>query len=197
MLGQRLLRVFYRRGPLFLHHSAAKALAEAGPRLVADIGSANALLARALEDHGYLPSYYLALDVDSLLLAAAPSRAWIERIQASAERLPLRGRAVDMAVLHDALHHFHRPWEALAEAARAAECILIDDIDAGRLSGKLVELAERLLGFPARFARPSEVAEKLQENMMRVVMMEADQGLPTYRMLACRAAAPGSSRARP
>lgn len=185
MIGRLLLRALYRLAPPTLHRQAAALAASMKPRVVVDIGSANALLARALGAEGHRPQAYIALDPDQSLLRAASPSPVLERVQGVAEKLPLRSHAASLAVLHDSLHHVDDPGEALREAARAAECLLVDDIDPGTPAGRLIALLERLVGFPARFMAPDDLARELEEKGLRVQRVWKDGRRPAYRIVAC------------
>ncbi|OWJ55490.1 class I SAM-dependent methyltransferase [Pyrodictium delaneyi] len=185
-IGQQLLRIMYTRVRPKIHTRAAELVTSMEPRVLLDIGSANALLASALMDKGYMPQVYVALDPDPVLLTHAEPGIALERVMGVAESLPLRSYSVDLSVFHDSLHHLNDPDKALEEAARVSECILVDDIDPDSLPGRLVALLERLVGFPARFIDASTLVEKLEERGLRVIVVRKTRRLPTYRILACR-----------
>lgn len=183
--GDRLLALVYRLAPHRFHRGAASAAARLGRRLL-DVGGGAGHLARALEELGATPLLYVAADPDPLLLRQAAARPWAERVIAVGEALPLRSGSMDVAVFHDSLHHIPRPWEALREAARVARCILVDDVDASSLPGRLVRLLERLSGYPATFTTPGRLVEELERLGLEVLQVSKG-GLPGgYRVAACR-----------
>lgn len=185
-IGQQLLRIMYTRVGPRIHTRAAELVTSTKPRVLLDIGSANALLASALMDKGYMPQVYVALDPDPVLLMHAKPGLALERVMGVAESLPLRSYSVDLSVFYDSLHHLVNPDKALEEAARVSECIVVDDIDPERLPGRLVALLERLVGFPAQFIDANTLVEKLEEKRLRVIVVRKTRWLPTYRILACR-----------
>lgn len=89
---------------------------------VADVCAGSGMDAEMLARHG---AHVLAFDISEGCARRAKVRA--ERhgvpylsVVADAERLPLRDAAVDIAFVHDGLHHLERPEDGVAEMARVA-----------------------------------------------------------------------------
>jgi ubiquinone/menaquinone biosynthesis C-methylase UbiE len=88
-------------------------------------------------------------DADTLALAGRRTAAYPEivLVQADATALPLRAGAADVAVAALTLHHLDRDAGAacLAEMARAARMVVVNDLLRTRVSLALVWLVTRLL----------------------------------------------------
>jgi len=180
----RLLRAFYRLVPPSLHRRAAYLLSLYHADRVCDIGGGAGHLARALEEAGERPGLHVIVDPDRGLLEMAPGYPWLERVEAVAERLPLRGGSCRFAVFHDALHHIEEPEAALDEALKVARCIYLDDFDVKTLAGKLIKLLEKAAGYPANFFSRDELLELLRGRGLRVLHVE-EGGPGAVRVVAC------------
>jgi SAM-dependent methyltransferase len=89
----------------------------------------------------------------------------IEPVVADAERLPLRDQAVDLAFVHDGLHHLEDPFEGIREMARVGSMISITEPADAVLTQLAVRagLSENYEDSGNRVGRllPSDVAEYL------------------------------------
>jgi SAM-dependent methyltransferase len=179
-----LLRLVYRLAPPRLHRRVAQLLARGGYGRLLDVGGGAGHLLRALLETGWR-GYIVVIDPDPGLLAMVPRVVYGDRVLAVGEALPIRGGGADAAVFHDSLHHIPGPEDALREAARAAGCVIVDDIDPSTLPGRLVAALERLAGYPARFMRPERLARILRGLGLspRVLRGGAPGG---YMVVACR-----------
>ncbi len=160
MLGQLLLRLLYRLPlPRGIYADAVRAACRTGARLVVDVGGGSAGLhapLRQLCPH----ADYLLLELDASLASARP--LGVEAVVADARSPPLR--ALDaVAVFHDSLHHIPGWRGALSEMLAPYRCVVVSDYDASTRPGRLLALLEKLLGFPAEFTTPDELAEALRD----------------------------------
>ncbi len=181
-MGEALLRVLYRRlkPPLLLYRATAEKACSTRPRLLLDVGGGSGLLMRALP---CLPSLYVLLDPDPVLVEAGPRAPWVERVVADGRMPPLRASRRCTLVLHDSLHHIPG-WRAhLRRMLDPCDCLVVNDYDPGTLRGRLLALFERLLGFPAEFTSPRLLSRELEGVGFRVVRVE--EGF-NYRLVACR-----------
>ena len=179
----RLLRLVYRLAPHWPHRRAAEAALRHGNRVL-DVGGGAGHLARALREKT-TPNLYVPADPDQGLLRMAPSWPWVERVEAVGEALPLRTRGLDVAVFHDSLHHIPSPQKALREAARTAQCLVIDDIDPSTLVGRIIVFLEKLSGYPAKFYTPESLVETLRRMGLKPGIRRGG-GLPaSYLVEAC------------
>lgn len=81
-------------------------------------------------------------------------RAGHPAVRADAAALPVAECSVDAVVVLDALHHVPDREGALAEAARVLRpggVLVVRDFDGGHPGGRLLVLAERLVGFHSSF----------------------------------------------
>lgn len=95
-------------------------------------------------------------------------------VVADAEALPFADRAVDVAYVHDGLHHLERPRAAVAEMARVARLAVSVNEPARALATELAALAGLALrreeaGNPVRRLTIREVAHELRAAGFRVV----------------------------
>lgn len=85
-------------------------------------------------------------------------------VQCHAERLPFADGAFARVLVVDALHHFSRQREALAELVRVLAPggrLLVSEPDIGHRGVRLIALAERLALMGSRFLPPTEIAAML------------------------------------
>lgn len=153
-MGPKLLRLFYRLVPQTYYSWPLNLLH--GDGTILDVGAGPGILASHLEKRY---DYVIALDVDLALLQRwRPQRG--DRVAASACLPPLRRESIDAAVLHDSLHHLPEPEKGLRETCsllKPGGRLAIFDFDLEQPPTKAVAIAEKLLGFPARFYRLGEL----------------------------------------
>jgi SAM-dependent methyltransferase len=190
LIGRLLLRLLYRFELSGAYESTVAALhavdacARAG--VIVDVGGGAGGLGRALAASGCTPGYYVAVDVDPVLASMAPRGAFYEAVVASACYLPLRPIPFSAVVFNDSLHHFEEPVKAIAEASRVdSRCIVVSDFDSSMRPVRLLALAERLLGFPARFLPRSAVEAALAMEGYSVVYSSRGR-MSSYTLAACR-----------
>lgn len=127
-------------------------------RTALDIGGGTGRIARRLGD-AY--ARVVLVDVERAMLARGRARGFA-CVQADAARLPFRDGAVELCLMVDALHHFPRQEEALAEAARVLAPggrLVVEEFDPASLSGRLVMWGERLARFGSRFHAPAQLRD--------------------------------------
>jgi SAM-dependent methyltransferase len=154
--------------------------------VLCDVGGGTGNLYRALAVDEKNPLYYVLVDPDPGLTMEAPRTAQTEIVHGVAEALPLRRKACNVVVFFDSLHHFSNTSKAVEEAVRAAQCIVVEDIDKSRLIGKIIAWLEKLLGCPANFTSPRRLEQELGALGLKLGTSEYGQGLiPVYRIVGC------------
>ncbi len=181
-IGDVLLRILYRRvhPPILLYREAAEAACDTHAEIIVDAGGGTGILANALACH---PSLYILLDPDPFLVEAGPHAPWTERVVGDGRHPPLRKTKRCTIVLHDALHHIPEWRRALRSIIGPCSCIVVSDYDPSTLRGRLLQLLERILGFPAEFETPHSLAEALRKTGFRVTKL---RGGFNYLIVACR-----------
>ncbi|MBB6646275.1 class I SAM-dependent methyltransferase [Halobellus ruber] len=87
-------------------------------------------------------------------------------VSGDAEALPLCDDAVDAAVIVDALHHLPDPDAGLTEARRVIRpggVVVVQEFDPRSYRGRLLEAAERLVGFDSTFRAPEALCDRLDD----------------------------------
>ncbi len=128
---------------------------------VLDLGGGTGVLARVLL-RARPDLRVVVVDAAPGMLAQAPAGA--ERVVARAEALPFADGCFDAAVVGEALHHFRDLEAALAELARTSRdgaLLWVYEFDPRPWAGRLLALAERALGEPARFLPPERMVRAL------------------------------------
>lgn len=180
-----LLTIVYKLAPLRVYRGLAAQLKELGlASSVCDVGGGRGNLYRALSSLNTVTQYVL-VDPSRRIIEEAPRGCTAEVVEGVAEALPLRSSACKTIVFFDALHHFTSPSTALEEAARVAECLAVEDVDASKPAGKLVEAGEKLLGYPARFTSYKALAGILESMGFKIVWGWRGR-LALYRLVGCR-----------
>jgi demethylmenaquinone methyltransferase/2-methoxy-6-polyprenyl-1,4-benzoquinol methylase len=106
---------------------------------------------------------FVAADPAEGMLKYVPKH--VEKVTARAEALPFEADVFDAVVAGEALHHFDDPGDALAEIARVLRgggVIFVYEFDPSTFLGRLICLAEKLLGEPGHFYPPDILAGKLE-----------------------------------
>lgn len=128
--------------------------------MLLDLGGGTGRVSRALVD---LADAVVVCDVSRAMLARA-RRHGLSVAQGQAERLPFADGAFTRVLLVDALHHFRRQREALAECARVLAPggrLVVSEPDIARPEVRAIALAERLLFMDSHFLPPGEVAASI------------------------------------
>ncbi len=183
----KMLRRVYRIAPLSMYEKAAELAAKlAQEKTLCDVGGGTGNLYRALLRIGGGVAYYVLVDPDPGLTMEAPKNHHVEVVHGVAEALPIRGKACNVIVFFDSLHHFSNPAKSLEEAARAAHCLVVEDIDKSKLMGKIIAWIEKLLGYPANFTTLEQLEEELSSRGFSLKGSDVSQGLmPVYRVVGC------------
>ncbi len=160
MIGQHLLRFFYKKKPRpnsFIYRDTIKHLADIDGDTL-DLGGGPGYLYLYLK----VKPYYVVQDLDYVMLSYGDSD--VDKVQAAAEEEVFRKGAFDYIIIHDALHHFHNVELALRNATSISKKeIYIFEIELDKLLGKIIKVFELLLGFPGNFYKSKELVEKIRE----------------------------------
>ncbi len=155
--------MIHRFGQRWTAEDAARIAAWLGPSLggrgrLLDVGGASGGLAARLADA--TGCTVTVLDPTPALLARLPVRPDLTGITGGAERMPLPSASFDAVVCTDAFHHFRAQEAAAAEmvrVTRAGGAVLVLDLDVEAV-GRTLVWAERLVGEPAAFLTPEDLA---------------------------------------
>ena len=112
---------------------------------------------------------FVAADPAEGMLRYAPGH--FEKVTARAEALPFEANAFDAVLAGEALHHFDDPGDALEEIARVLRgggVLFVYEFDPSTFLGRLICLAEKLLGEPGHFYPPQVLAGKLEAHGLSV-----------------------------
>ncbi|GAB7013643.1 hypothetical protein JCM18549_19140 [Halolamina salina] len=137
----------------------AFAFAERPVERVLDLAGGTGRVAAALAPE-YDP---VVADVSAGMLDRARGRG-LPAVRADAGRLPLRGDAVDAAVVVDAYHHLPDREAAVREASRVVApggVVVIRDFDPTTLPGRGIMLGEALFGMDSQFVAVDAAARDL------------------------------------
>ncbi len=135
---------------------------------VLDLGGGSGGLARRLTEE--LPVRVTVLDPTPELLAHIRTTEFVSAELGSAESMPFDDDEFDALVVTDAFHHFRDVDGAVAEMARVVRpggVVIILELDKGSLMIKLIALAERLVGEPARFFTPDGLCAFMEERHIK------------------------------
>jgi len=101
------------------------------------------------------------------MLRNARKKAGLDGVRARTEQLPFTDGAFERIIVIDALHHFARREEALAELVRVLKPtgrMLIEEPDLNLPIVKLVAVAEKLLLMESHFATPGAIGAAVQRH---------------------------------
>ena len=107
---------------------------------------------------------YVAVDPADGMLKYTPE--YVETHIATAEELPFEDNSFDAVLIGEALHHFSNPELAFEEVVRVLKKdgkLFIYDFDLGTFFGKIICIAEKLLGEPAYFYEPGQLKKILEK----------------------------------
>ena len=106
-------------------------------------------------------------DLSGEMLRNARKKAGLDGVRARTEQLPFPDGAFERIIVIDALHHFARREEALAELVRVLKPtgrMLIEEPDLNLPIVKLVAVAEKLLLMESHFATPGAIGAAVQRH---------------------------------
>ena len=106
-------------------------------------------------------------DLSGEMLRNARKKAGLDGVRARTEQLPFPDGAFERIIVIDALHHFARREEALAELVRVLKPtgrMLIEEPDLNLPFVKLVAVAEKLLLMESHFATPGAIGAAVQRH---------------------------------
>ncbi len=117
-----------------------------------------------------LAGHVVVADTSAHMLARARAKS-LPAVAARSEQLPFGSGCFERIVVVDALHHFGRQQEALADLVRVLAPggrLLIEEFDANRAAVRLIALAEKAIGMGSRFLRPEEIRGLLRAQGLSV-----------------------------
>lgn len=160
MIGQRILRLIYRRRPspksIFYKETINYIMDLDGDTL--DLGGGPGNLHLFIREK----CYYVVQDIDFKMLSYGDQS--IDKVLAPAEEKTFRNDVFDYIIIHDALHHFHDVDHVLNSIyGLSRKSILIFEIDLENMIGKFIKYLEILLGFPGNFYSSKKLIEKIRE----------------------------------
>jgi len=127
---------------------------------------------------GIVGNYAHACRADLQFVAADPAEGMlryvpehVEKITARAEALPFGDKTFDAVMAGEALHHFDATDDALREVARVLRdggLFFVFEFDPATFLGRLLCLAEKLLGAPGHFYPPDALAAMLEAHGFRI-----------------------------
>ena len=161
-LSSSILRIAYKR--IFPHtrflYSFIKNNIDELSGDVVDLGGGAGLIHEILSKRG--ARYIINIDIDYELLRRVSVSS--DKILSSSHRKILRNDSIDHLILHDALHHFDKPIEALNVYMEIVSgCIHVVDFDVEKIGGKIIRFLEKIGGFPANFYSMKKVMSILDE----------------------------------
>jgi demethylmenaquinone methyltransferase/2-methoxy-6-polyprenyl-1,4-benzoquinol methylase len=130
---------------------------------ILDVGGGTGALATKLAAE--LGTRITVLDPSPKMLRYIPDRAPVDAVVGTAESMPFPNDSFDALIVTDAFHHFRDQSGAVGEFARVVRpegTIIVLDLDPRGLM-QIIVLAEKLLGEPGTFFRPSELCAFMGE----------------------------------
>jgi len=125
---------------------------------VLDLGGGTGHLAALLAAEIRRP--VTVLDASAPMLRRAARLEGVRPVLGDAARMPFADAAFDAVIAYDAVHHFERPQEALAEAVRVLRpggALLVGEFDPRSRGVRALAAVERLVGEPGHFFAPREL----------------------------------------
>lgn len=110
-------------------------------------------------------------DLSEGMLRYARAKGGIETVRTRTEKLPFPDGVFTRVIVIDALHHFSRVEEAIAELVRVLEPggrILIEEPDLTLRAVKLVAIAEKLLLMESHFRTPEAIGAVMKRHGLSV-----------------------------
>lgn len=104
-------------------------------------------------------------DLSGRMLRMAKGKKGLECVRTRTECLPFQDRTFARVMIVDALHHFSRIEESIAELVRVLKpggWILVEEPDFSLPVVKLVAIAEKLLLMESHFRTPERIASALR-----------------------------------
>jgi demethylmenaquinone methyltransferase/2-methoxy-6-polyprenyl-1,4-benzoquinol methylase len=134
----------------------------AGCRIL-DVGGGTGALATKLAAE--LQTRVTVLDPSPKMLRYIPDRAPVDAVVGTAEAMPFADDSFDALIVTDAFHHFRDQSGAVSEFARVVKsggAIVVVELDPRGLM-QVIVTAEKLLGEPGAFLRPSQMCAFMGE----------------------------------
>ena len=106
------------------------------------------------------------------MLRQARKKGNIDLVRADVARLPFVDAAFERALIIDALHHFCRQKESIAEVARVlvpGGVLVIEEFDIRRWGTRAIALLEKIVLMGSRFPPPEEIQSMLREGGLSVL----------------------------
>lgn len=130
---------------------------------ILDVGGGTGALATKLAAE--LGTRVTVLDPSPKMLRYIPDRAPVDAVVGTAESMPFQDDSFDALIVTDAFHHFRDQSGAVSEFARVVRpggTIVVLDLDPRGLM-QIIVFAEKLLGEPGTFFRPTELCAFMGE----------------------------------
>ena len=106
------------------------------------------------------------VDFSQGMLQQARKKGNLELVRADVARLPFVDVSFERALIIDALHHFRRQKESIAEVARVLSpggMLVIEEFDIRRWGTRAIALLEKIVLMGSRFPSPEEIQHMLRE----------------------------------
>ena len=167
-------RIIYSLGLRRVYRPVSELISVIGPGAIGvDVGAGYGLSAELIADRvGHLILVEVDGDMASLARRRLEDRPNVSVLRADARTLPLRDEVADFVIFFDSLHHIPEPARALGEAARVLKIggvLGIYDFDNSRVSARILERFERMMGLHSTFFSLDNLVEGLTSLGMRVV----------------------------
>lgn len=134
---------------------------------ILDAGGGTARVSAALQG---LAKQVVVVDISHQMLRKAHGKGALHPVCADIVRLPFADAHFSRILVVDALHHFPRQAEALAELSRVLAPggrLVIEEFDIARLPIKALALLERVLLMGSTFHRAEEILEMIERCGLR------------------------------
>jgi ubiquinone/menaquinone biosynthesis C-methylase UbiE len=111
-----------------------------------------------------LADQVVVCDFSQSMLKQAGKKGKLQPVRARVERLPFPDESFERILVVDALHHFVKPQEAIAEFVRVLKPggrLVIEEFDINRFVVKLIAWGEKLALMGSRFFSPNQIVEMI------------------------------------
>ncbi|HIE37233.1 TPA: class I SAM-dependent methyltransferase [Candidatus Geothermarchaeota archaeon] len=163
MIGQRILRIIYKKRPnpnSILYRETVDHIRDIDSDTL-DLGGGPGYLHLFIKEK----CYYVVQDIDFKVLSYGDHL--IDKVLAPAEEKIFRDNTFNYIIIHDALHHFQDIDQVFKSIyGISKKYILIFEVELGNLIGKFIKYLEILLGFPGNFYSSKELIRMVQDSKL-------------------------------